>query len=273
MSSWPERPGTRRSGAGEIAERITADRVRGLDVGVSLGYRRDTARYHDGIGIVTTTRPPTEERRSVTTREFVTSHLFEAGVFGAGSGIGVQRKRGRDRRRRRTAGRPAARQISRTDDRRSRTLLLRDGRGQLRESHRPCPRTRGSSRRSIAAVAPLRRQCTFEDFPSFLPSVLKIDDSIQTQHYYGHFPRHRPLLRHHPDPRHDVHRQGSLPPGPGGRQLRRAGYGQTGDAPRDRREPQPLPSDDRRSASARAARRKAADHERHPDPERPTRSW
>ena len=69
-----------------ITERITADRLRGLDVGVTLGYRRDTARYHEGIGIVTTTRPPTEERRSVTTREFVTSHLFEAGVFGARSG-------------------------------------------------------------------------------------------------------------------------------------------------------------------------------------------
>lgn len=70
----------------QIAERIAADRLRGLDVGVILGYRRDTARYHEGIGIVTTTRPPTSERRSVTTREFVTSQLFEAGVFGERSG-------------------------------------------------------------------------------------------------------------------------------------------------------------------------------------------
>jgi hypothetical protein len=69
----------------QVLERIAANRVRGVDVGVSLGYRRDTARYHDGIGIVRTTSPPTEVRRLVTTREFVTSQLFEAGVFGSRS--------------------------------------------------------------------------------------------------------------------------------------------------------------------------------------------
>ena len=69
----------------QIMQRMTADRLRGADVGVTLTYRRDTARYHEGIGIVTTTRPPSETRRLVTTREFVTSHLFEAGAFGARS--------------------------------------------------------------------------------------------------------------------------------------------------------------------------------------------
>jgi hypothetical protein len=69
----------------QILQRVTADHMHGLDVGISLGYRRDTARYHEGLGILTTTRPPTEVRRLVTTREFVTSQLFEAGAFGARS--------------------------------------------------------------------------------------------------------------------------------------------------------------------------------------------
>lgn len=70
----------------QILERISVDRIGSIDVGVSLGYRRDTARYHEGLGILTTTRPPTDVRRLVTTREFVTSQLFEAGVFAAGDG-------------------------------------------------------------------------------------------------------------------------------------------------------------------------------------------
>ena len=67
----------------QLLERIVAGQVRGVEVGLSLGYRRDTARYHEGIGILTTTSPPAEVRRLVTTREFVTSQLFETGVFGA----------------------------------------------------------------------------------------------------------------------------------------------------------------------------------------------
>ena len=70
----------------QILERISADRIGSIAVGVSLGYRRDTARYHEGLSILTTTRPPTDVRRLVTTREFVTSQLFEAGVFAARDG-------------------------------------------------------------------------------------------------------------------------------------------------------------------------------------------
>jgi hypothetical protein len=65
-----------------VSQRLTADHWRGVDVGVTFGYRRDTARYHEGIGIVTTTIPRTEERRTVATREFVTSQMFEAGISG-----------------------------------------------------------------------------------------------------------------------------------------------------------------------------------------------
>ena len=52
----------------QILERISADRIGSIDVGVSPGYRRDTARYHEGLSILTTTRPQTDVRRLVTTR-------------------------------------------------------------------------------------------------------------------------------------------------------------------------------------------------------------
>ena len=65
----------------QLGQRVSTGRLLGSSVGVALGYRRDTARYHEGIGIVRTSNPPTEERRTVTTREFVTSQLFEAGMF------------------------------------------------------------------------------------------------------------------------------------------------------------------------------------------------
>lgn len=64
-----------------VEERVTLGHVRNVALGVALGYRHDSARYHDGIGIVTTTVPPTETRRLVTTREFVTSRMFESGLF------------------------------------------------------------------------------------------------------------------------------------------------------------------------------------------------
>ena len=79
----------------------------------------------------------------------------------------------------------------------------------------------------------------------------------------GALPRPGAVLGHHPHPRHDVRRQGSVSPRPGGRELRRARHGQARDAPRDRRQPQPLRPDDRRSAAARTAGREAARGQRH----------
>lgn len=64
-----------------VEERITLGHVRDVALGVALGYRHDSARYHDGIGIVTTTVPSSETRRLVTTRELVTSRMFEGGLF------------------------------------------------------------------------------------------------------------------------------------------------------------------------------------------------
>ena len=45
------------------------------------------------------------------------------------------------------------------------------------------------------------------------------------------------------------------------------------DAPRDRREPQPLPADDRRAAAAGAARREAAHARTASRSAAPTKSW
>ena len=65
---------------------------------------------------------------------------------------------------------------------------------------------------------------------------------------HGPVPRLRALLRHHPHPRHDVFGQGSLPARSGRRQLRGTRVGEDGDAPGDRRQPQPLRPNDRPSA-------------------------
>jgi hypothetical protein len=70
----------------KIEERITTGRYRTLDVGLLFAYRRDTARYHEGTGIVTTTQPPTRSETIVTTREFVSSQLFDVGVSAAARG-------------------------------------------------------------------------------------------------------------------------------------------------------------------------------------------
>ena len=68
--------------------------------------------------------------------------------------------------------------------------------------------------------------------------------------------RLRSVLRHRPHPRHDVHRQGSVPARSGRRQLRRARNGQAGDAQGDRRQPHPLPADHRHAAAAGAVAEK-----------------
>lgn len=49
--------------------------------GIQYSYRRDSARYHDGIRITTMTAPLSEVREVVTTREFVTSHVHDLGWF------------------------------------------------------------------------------------------------------------------------------------------------------------------------------------------------
>lgn len=64
-------------------ERVVLGRLRGAEIGLAASYRQDSARYHDGTGIVTTSMPPTETRRLVTTREFVTSRMIESSVFAA----------------------------------------------------------------------------------------------------------------------------------------------------------------------------------------------
>jgi len=64
-----------------IEERVSLGYVRGIEFGAALGYRYDSARYHKGIGIVTMTAPPSETRRLVTTREFVSSRMLEGAVF------------------------------------------------------------------------------------------------------------------------------------------------------------------------------------------------
>jgi hypothetical protein len=60
-----------------IAERFVVGRWRSVTVGFEYGYRRHRARYHDGDGITTTTRPPSVAHRVVTTRETTVFELHE----------------------------------------------------------------------------------------------------------------------------------------------------------------------------------------------------
>jgi hypothetical protein len=64
-----------------VAQRLVVGRTRIIEYGVGYGYRRDTARYHDGTRITRTTVPQFELRETVTTREFVTSQVHEAKWF------------------------------------------------------------------------------------------------------------------------------------------------------------------------------------------------
>jgi hypothetical protein len=63
-----------------VEERVTTGRYRGADMGLVFRFRRDTARYHEGTRIVTTTQPPTHTESLVTTQEFVTSEMFDVGL-------------------------------------------------------------------------------------------------------------------------------------------------------------------------------------------------
>jgi hypothetical protein len=61
--------------AWSIAERIDMGRWRSILFGLEYLYRRDRAEFHEGDGIVTTTIPPSETHRIVTTRETTVSQL------------------------------------------------------------------------------------------------------------------------------------------------------------------------------------------------------
>jgi hypothetical protein len=66
-------------------ERVVLARVRGADTGIAVAYRHDAATFNEGIGIVTTTKPPTETRTLVTTREFTSSRMLEIAAFASAS--------------------------------------------------------------------------------------------------------------------------------------------------------------------------------------------
>lgn len=52
-----------------------------IQYGIGYGYRRDTANFHEGTRITRMTRPASELRELVTSREFVTSQIHEAQWF------------------------------------------------------------------------------------------------------------------------------------------------------------------------------------------------
>jgi hypothetical protein len=62
-------------------QRVTLGGGDRITYGIGYGYRRDSARYHEGTRIVTMTQPASETRELVTTREFVTSQIHEVEVF------------------------------------------------------------------------------------------------------------------------------------------------------------------------------------------------
>lgn len=62
----------------DVQQRVVVGRGAGIEYGVGYGYRRETASYHEGTRITTTTRPPSETRETVTTRERVTSQIHQA---------------------------------------------------------------------------------------------------------------------------------------------------------------------------------------------------
>ena len=63
-----------------VEERVTTGRYGPADLGFVFRFRRDTARYHEGTRIVTTTQPATRTEERVTTREFVSSQLLDVGL-------------------------------------------------------------------------------------------------------------------------------------------------------------------------------------------------
>lgn len=68
--------------AWQATQRLVTSEPGRLSSGVGYTYRRDSARYHDGIRITTMTMPPSERREIVTTREFVTSQIHQLDWFG-----------------------------------------------------------------------------------------------------------------------------------------------------------------------------------------------
>jgi hypothetical protein len=64
---------------------------RGVSIGLEYEYRRDRALFHDGDGITTMSRPPTETHRLVTTRETTVSQVHSIGWIGE-----ARRRRGRN---------------------------------------------------------------------------------------------------------------------------------------------------------------------------------
>lgn len=68
--------------AWDVSQRLATAGAGTFSYGIGYSYRRDSARYHEGTRITTTTTPPSELREPVTTREFVTSHLHQVLWFG-----------------------------------------------------------------------------------------------------------------------------------------------------------------------------------------------
>lgn len=64
-----------------LSQRVTVARTATFAHGLGYVYRRDTADYHEGTRITTMTKPPSELRELVTTREFVTSRIHEVQWF------------------------------------------------------------------------------------------------------------------------------------------------------------------------------------------------
>lgn len=67
--------------AWRVGQRVVIDRTPRFEYGIGYGYRRDTARFHDGTRITRTTSPPSDRHEIVTTREFVVSQVHEARWF------------------------------------------------------------------------------------------------------------------------------------------------------------------------------------------------
>jgi hypothetical protein len=67
--------------AWEAGQRVVVGEAHTIAYGLGYSYRRDSARFHEGTKIVTTSVPPSELREIVTTREFVTSQIHQLHWF------------------------------------------------------------------------------------------------------------------------------------------------------------------------------------------------
>jgi hypothetical protein len=221
--------------AWELQQRVIIGRSGPFDYGLGYTYRRDSARFHDGTKITTTSRPPSEHRETVTTREFVTSQVHQVTWFAR---LGPEGPRGIALLLEAspfTLGRLA---VELPDKYPGRTLTFQ-ARAAVVGAEATVGLPAGPVRLEVGARA--SRSFSYADAARLRISGLALV-FLDTVPFSG-------IIRI----RDMMYSVEPVPPRPGGRQLRCAGLGEARDASRDRREPQPLRADDGDAAAARAA--------------------